>query len=98
MLSEQLLNVIKMFCEPSLYQDFSTSTEIINVINQLSLGQLNTNREKYVISCLILSVQEALESSIQKAADSAVMSDLTKLVDELKQFQSTLLSEERVMH
>jgi hypothetical protein len=98
MLSEQLLNVMKMFCEPSLYQDFSTSTEITNVINQLSLGQLNTNREKYVISCLILSVQEALESSIQKVADSAVMSDLTKLVDELKQFQSTLLSEERVMH
>lgn len=98
MLSEQLFHVMKMFCEPSLYEDFSTSTEIINVINQLSLGQLNTNREKYVLSCLIHSVQEFFESSIQKTCDSEVMSELAKLIDELKQFQSTLLSEERVMH
>lgn len=98
MLSEQLLNVMKMFCEPLLYKDFSTSAEIINVINQLSLGQLNTNREKYVVSCLIHSVQESVESSIQKTIDSEVLSELTKLIDELKQFQSTLLSEERVMH
>ena len=98
MLSEQLLSVMKMFCEPSLYHDFSTSTEISSVVNQLSLGQLKTNREKYVISCLITSVQEALESSIQKTNDSEVMSELAKLNDELKHFQSTLLSEEREVH
>lgn len=98
MLSEQLLNVMKMFSESSLYQDFSTSAEISSVINQLSLGQFRTNREKYVTSCLITSVQEAIESSIQKTSDSEVMSELTKLVDELKQFQLTLLSEEREAH
>ena len=98
MLSEELLNVMKMFRESSLYYDFSTSTEISSVINQLSLGQLRTNREKYVTSCLITSVQEAIESSIQKTSDSEVMSELTKLVDELKQFQLTLLSEEREAH
>ena len=98
MLSEQLLNVMKMFSESSLYQDISTSTEISSVINQLSLGQFRTNREKYVISCLTTSVQEALESSIHKTSDSEVMSELAKLNDELKHFQSTLLSEEREVH
>ncbi len=98
MLSEQLLNAMKMFADPSLYQDFSTSTEITNVINQLSLGQLNCNRGKYVLSCLNVAVLEALKSSLNKVDDKQVQSDLAQLLDELERFQLTLVSAEEAPH
>lgn len=98
MLSKQLINVMKMFAEPSIYKDFSTSSEISKIINQLSVGQLNSNREKYVLSCLNSAVLEALKSSLNKANDQQVKSDLAQLLVELERFQLTLVTAEEVQH
>ena len=51
-------------------------------------GQLNTNREQYVFSCLIDAVQEVIESSLKKASDPEIKLELTKLHVELTQFQT----------
>lgn len=98
MVSEQLLNVMKMFGETSMYEEFTTSVEITNVINQLSQGQLNTNREKYVLSCLLTSVEDALETALQKASEQNIKADLSLLQVELAQLQLTLLSPEEAQH
>ncbi|MDU0113387.1 hypothetical protein RT723_10345 [Psychrosphaera aquimarina] len=98
MLSDQLLNVMRMFAEPSIYKDFSTSSEISNVINQLSLNRLTSNREKYVISCLNIAVLDALKSSLSKVNDQEVTHELALLFNELEQFQLILLSTEAGRH
>lgn len=98
MLSEPLLNVMKMFAKPSIYQDFSTCIEIASVINQIALGQLSSNREKYVVSCLNAAVLDALKSSLRKVSDQKVSDELALLSNELELFQLTLLSPEEVPH
>ncbi|GHF02639.1 hypothetical protein [Thalassotalea profundi] len=98
MLSGELLNIMRLFIEPSIYENFSTSLEIEKVINQLSLGQLDGNREIYVASCFFTAVSEALEVSVKKIRDHDIKLELVNLHNELKHLQIMLCITEEVQH
>jgi hypothetical protein len=96
--SEQFINLIEMLAEPAMYQDFSTATEIKHVCRQLTLGHVQSNREKYVLSCLLSGLEDAFEISINKTADGGIRADLIELLLELKQLQLILISPDGTRH
>lgn len=99
MISTQLANVIRLFSEPSLYQDNNTALDLECVINSLLSQNYNVkNRQKFVITCLLASVTEALGKCLTKASQPEDKTELEALLSEAKNLQSLLTSPNDIAH